>query len=69
MAQALGLGGHAGAHDGLECEACARRARATDSWFRRTRAATVNWFDRVNGTPVADISRDDLGAIRRLADS
>jgi hypothetical protein len=68
MAHALGLEGHAGTHDG-ECDACARRARANDSWWRRASATAAGWFDRVNGTPVSDIGRDDLGAIRRLAEA
>jgi hypothetical protein len=73
MAQALELDGHLGigpaGHDAASCEACARRARAADSWWGRTRTSAVRWFDRVNGTPVADIGRADLGSIRRLAEA
>jgi hypothetical protein len=73
MTQALDLEGHlegpAGGHDATTCEACARRSRANDSWWGRTRASAVRWFDRVNGTPVTDIGRADLRSIRRLAEA
>lgn len=53
------------------CDACAARGRANDhaGALTRTRRAIVGWLARINGTPVADISRGDLGAIRRLAEA
>jgi len=73
MAQAFKLPGHlderAVGHDASTCESCAMRARAADSWWGRARVAAVRWFDRVNGTPVTDIGRADLGSIRRLAEA
>lgn len=53
------------------CEVCAARERAAadTGWWVRTRHAFVAWLARVNGTPVADIGRGDLGAIRRLAEA
>lgn len=51
------------------CDACAARARSTDGVLGRTRRAVVGWLSRINGTPVADISRGDLGSIRRLAEA
>ncbi len=55
------------------CEACAARAGATDGGdggvLARGRRAIVGWLARVNGTPVADITRGDLGSIRRLAEA
>lgn len=51
------------------CEACAARARSADGVLGRTRRTLVGWLSRLNGTPVADISRGDLGAIRRLAEA
>ncbi len=51
------------------CDACAARARSTDGVLGRTRRAVVGWLSRLNGTPVIDISRGDLGSIRRLAEA
>ncbi len=51
------------------CEACALREPVPTSFLARTRRALVGWLAYLNGTPVADISRGDLGAIRRLAEA
>jgi hypothetical protein len=54
------------------CEVCAARERAAAAglgWLGRARLSAVAWLARVNGTPVADIGRGDLGAIRRLAEA
>lgn len=57
------------------CEACAARALegATDASHAgilgRPRALLGRWLNALNGTPVIDISRGDLGSIRRLAEA
>ncbi|MSP23170.1 MAG: hypothetical protein EXR66_09255 [Dehalococcoidia bacterium] len=56
------------------CEACAAREaeaeRAANAGIlARSRAALGRWFNALNGTPVADISRGDMGSIRRLAEA
>jgi hypothetical protein len=52
------------------CEACAARAlEAAPGPLARLRAGLSRWFNTLNGTPVADISRGDLGSIRRLAEA
>ncbi len=64
MAHALEV--HESAH---HCAACAAREEAPESVMSRARGAIIGWLARVNGTPVADISRGDLGSIRRLAEA
>ncbi len=51
------------------CEACALSAPAPQSFLGRARRAAVGWLAYLNGTPVTDISRGDLGSIRRLAEA
>ncbi|MCC6237827.1 MAG: hypothetical protein IT299_09675 [Dehalococcoidia bacterium] len=65
MAHAL-EGSHQHTH---ACEACAAPEPGSTSLLARLRRAVVGWLAYLNGTPVADISRGDLGAIRRLAEA
>jgi hypothetical protein len=58
------------------CEACAARAlegaagtEAGAGFLGRSRAVLGRWFNALNGTPVLDISRGDMGSIRRLAEA
>ena len=61
------------------CEACARGAQegatgatgaeANAGFLSRSRAVLGRWFNALNGTPVMDISRGDMGSIRRLAEA
>jgi hypothetical protein len=74
VAQALeaqGVHGVHGAVDAPHCEACAARAAeaANLGLLGRSRAAFGRWLNALNGTPVLDISRGDLGSIRRLAEA
>ena len=77
MAQALEANGAHGIHGAVgapHCEACAARAaeaaRVSNLGFLgRSRAAFLHWLNALNGTPVLDISRGDLGSIRRLAEA
>ena len=77
MTQALEANGtHAvdGAVGAPRCAACAARAagsgRASDlGLLGRSRTALARWLNALNGTPVLDISRGDLGSIRRLAEA
>lgn len=66
MATALNPIHHDHAHS---CEACARGESTPTSFLARMRGAIVTWLAYVNGTPVSDISRGDLGSIRRLAEA
>ena len=71
MAHAIEAHGSQGAVP--HCEACAARALdvapAAGGLLGRSRALLGRWFNALNGTPVADISRGDLGSIRRLAEA
>ncbi len=51
------------------CAVCAAQLRSDDGVLGRTRRLVVGWLARINGTPVADIARGDLGSIRRLAEA
>lgn len=62
------------AHAAPHCEACAARAAegaggSAAGVLGRSRALFRRWLNVLNGTPVADISRGDLGSIRRLAEA
>ena len=75
LAQAIDAHGVAGIPGAApHCEACAARAlgaadASSAGVLRRSRALFHRWINVLNGTPVADISRGDLGSIRRLAEA
>ena len=77
VAQALEASGAHGVHGAFgapHCEACAARAAESGKGSElgilgRSRAAFARWLNALNGTPVLDISRGDLGSIRRLAEA
>ena len=77
MAQALEANSAHGVHGTVgtpHCEACAARAAEAEKaanlgLLGRWRAAFTRWLNALNGTPVLDISRGDLGSIRRLAEA
>jgi hypothetical protein len=56
------------------CEACAARALEGAGGghagiLGRSRFLLTRWLNVLNGTPVLDISRGDMGSIRRLAEA